>query len=132
MAPTAARLAAGTSIENFGLEISPQDCVCLPADKPIITKQTIKGHVRHIDHFGNIQTNISAADFPKNSQKEFNYIDLKGYKINRLSKYYSGETPEKILALMDSSGYLEIAINKGNAAKFTKCALQDGITIYLD
>lgn len=97
----------------------------------------IKGTVIYIDSYGNIITNISQKLF-HDIRKDRNfkiYLTRAGYTISEIRKNYN-EVPEgEKLALFSSSGYLEIAINKGvegsggGANKLFGLKITDTITI---
>ncbi|XCN75276.1 MAG: SAM hydroxide adenosyltransferase [Candidatus Electrothrix aestuarii] len=37
--------------------------------------------------------------------------------------------PGELLALFDSAGYLEIAVNRGSAAELTQCRISDPVQV---
>lgn len=78
----------------------------------------IKGMIIHIDHYGNIITNVEENFFTSFAQKRNFMINLRSgdYDINSISKAYNDVPEGEKLALFSSSGLLEIAINKGNAS----------------
>lgn len=96
---------------------------CSPAQKirkamsrsPIIDGHVLRGAVHHIDHYGNIITNISRSDFEKVGKNVpfIIYFRRKEYFIDKISGGYN-EVPfgEKV-AIFNDGGLLEIAINKG-------------------
>jgi len=62
----------------------------------------------------------------------FGGIRLKGHHINTISNTDSDSPPGSLVALIDSSGYLEIAMNRGNAAEFTKCKQGDSVLLIIN
>ncbi|MCI5126359.1 MAG: hypothetical protein D3925_18260, partial [Candidatus Electrothrix sp. AR5] len=42
---------------------------------------------------------------------------------------YAEAEPGKLIALLDSAGYLEIAVNRGSAAELTGCRLGDPVQV---
>ncbi len=71
----------------------------------------IVGEVIHIDRFGNLMTNIEAGNLDNN----INGV-IAGEAILKDVKKYFSEVPEgEGIAMINSFGYLEIAINKGRA-----------------
>lgn len=85
---------------------------------PVIEDNIIKGTVIYIDSFENVITNITSSVFERVQKgKKFEIIARRGeYNINTLSEKYSDVSRGQVLALFNSSGYLEIGINQGNAA----------------
>jgi len=57
--PVAAHLARGVEPAQFGPRI--EEVVRLPYTRPQRVGETITGEILHLDHFGNIATNIPAA-----------------------------------------------------------------------
>lgn len=132
LAPIAAIVAAGTPLDIFGPKIDNNNCLSIPADYcPTVTEATIIGHVDHIDHFGNIRTNISISNFKTPINDSILSIELNKHRISMVCSTYAQADSGKLLALIDSAGYLEIAINRGNAAEFTQCRINDPIIVYL-
>lgn len=84
---------------------------------PASDRHGIQGWVVHIDRFGNLMTNISArlvADFGPNDELRI-YV---GTQIVRgLVNTYGSVAEGDVAALIGSTGTLEIAVNKGNAAQ---------------
>lgn len=78
----------------------------------------ISGSVIYIDSYRNAITNITSELFQRiGKDRKFEImIQSTRYKINRLNQSYSETTTGEILALFNSLGLLEIAINLGNAA----------------
>ena len=114
-APVAADLARGELLETLGTSIS--SWATLPIEPPSpLGGDGVRGKVMAIDHFGNIVTNIREFDLPKDAQYGHVEIRLSGRKIEGISRTY-GDSPEgDLVALVGSSGYLEIAMVNGNAA----------------
>jgi S-adenosylmethionine hydrolase len=112
-APVAAHLDKGIMPSEFGPEIAE---VTTPKFVSVERRNSsLIGEVWHIDDFGNIITNISQKDLPK---KRVVNIKLLGVLQNiSFGKTYSQAKPHEPLALIGSHGFLEIALNQGNAAK---------------
>ena len=121
-APVAAGLSLGISIYEFGEKISSLNVLSLT--RPCADEQEeVTGQVMHVDHFGNLITNIKKSDLPRKSV----IIEIAGYAIHELSSYYAQR--EGLLALMGSSGYLEISLKNGSAREFLKAAIGDEVRI---
>lgn len=78
----------------------------------------LKGVVLKVDGFGNLITNIRAEDLsPESLEKGEVKLQAGSHPVTRLvPTFASGNTGEPI-AYVGSNGYVEIAVNKGNAAK---------------
>lgn len=83
--------------------------------QPVIEENLIRGHVIHIDHYGNAITNITEKlfnDIGKGHPFILNFRSEE-YVIDEISKSYNDVSSGEKLALFSSTGHLEIAINKG-------------------
>lgn len=113
-APVAAHLSLGLSPTDFGETIN--SVAVLPLHLPYRTPDgTLVGHVIHIDSFGNLTTNIRSRDLPEPAKLVS--IIMGKHTISGLSPTYA--EGEGLLALIGSSGYLEIALARGNARAVT-------------
>ena len=117
-ASAAGYLSKGIDPTQFGEEIT--EYVKLNIPKPAATSEKAwKGIVLKVDRFGNIITNISPADCPAlfaDPTPGFK-ITAGGKEITKLAKVYADGAPGEIFAILGSSGHLEIATNRGGAAK---------------
>jgi S-adenosylmethionine hydrolase len=90
------------------------------------------GRIIVIDDFGNLITNI---DFKKLSevyltgQEKIIQIKIGSHVITGLSETYDSEQSKTPLALIGSRGYLEIAVNKGNAARVLNAEKGDKVRV---
>ena len=90
----------------------------------------IKGSVEYIDVYGNAITNITEELF-KQVGKGRNYtVEMRTVELKEISKSYSDVKDGKALALFNSSGLLEIAMNDGNAAGLMSLKINDPINIH--
>lgn len=78
--------------------------------------ESIIGRVIYCDSFGNAITNIEKKVFDSihNGRDFVIYIQGPYLKINKISSGYFGSYPGEIIALFNSLGYLELAVNQGN------------------
>ncbi len=129
MAPVAAALVGGLPLQKVGPETTFTHCVQLDIPKPVIGKEEITGQVMHIDHFGNIRTTITTNHLGRFQPSHFAGIEIGNHTISALSSTYGEQTAGELVALLDSSGYLEIAVNRGSAAQFTGCRPGDPVVV---
>lgn len=83
--------------------------------KPAIDQLLIRGIVVHIDSFGNLITNITKADFERFGS-DIPFIikyQKKEYFIDEISATYNAVSQGERVAIFNSAGRLEIAINRG-------------------
>lgn len=85
--------------------------------KPMLGNNWIEGQIIFIDNFENVIVNITKEDFEEQRKgRSFKIVFKRDEMIDRISETYADVTEGEKLALFNSAGYLEIAINKGNAA----------------
>jgi hypothetical protein len=102
------------------------DPVYLPIKNPAKANDEIRGEVIYIDNFGNCYTNIRREDLYGFRVAGVTVADK---EINWLALYFAEAAPGDALALVNSSGYLEIAVNRGNAAHDLKIALGEPVIV---
>jgi S-adenosylmethionine hydrolase len=126
-APVAAHLAEGIPLNLLGMPIS--DPIRLEIPKPIRTPHGWYGKVIHVDHFGNLSTNLHG--FHINQTKEV-MVTIKGEKIVGLVSTFGERPPGTLVALVDSSGSLAISVVNGNAAQFLRASVGDNVEVTFD
>lgn len=85
--------------------------------QPLIGDDWMEGQIIYIDNFENVVVNITREQFEQQRrERNFQIFFKRDEAITHISDTYA-EVPEgRELALFNTAGYLEIAINKGNAA----------------
>lgn len=110
-APAAAHLASGASLSDLGPEIDT--IVTLDAPHPQgDAVNGICGKIMHIDRFGNCVTNIHASVFQGAVPAS---LRIGRHRLSGLHRTYGDVALGKPVALIGSSGYIEIAVNGGTA-----------------
>jgi len=133
IAPVGAHLSGGLDLRKLGTEIDRRDAVHLNNLNACFSENgELCGKIIGNDDFGNLITNI---DFKKLSeayltgQEKKIQIKIGSHVITGLSETY-GSVPSKTpLALIGSRGFLEIAVNKGNAALTLNTEKGDSVRI---
>lgn len=116
-APAAAHVAAQmergkVEIETFGPAV--QKIVQLSVLEPLHQPDgSIDGTILKSDKFGNLLTNIAAADLPKESAGW--EIEIGDQRISRVARFYAEVKHGEVFAILGSSGLLELAVNRGSA-----------------
>ena len=134
-AKAACHIARGGTPEIIGTQI--QEVKKKQLFRATVEKNVIKGTVIYIDSYGNVITNITPKLFREIQQGRNFKIHLAraAYTISKINKNYNEVSEGEKLALFSSSGYLEIAINKGvegsggGANKLFGLKISDTITI---
>ena len=121
MAPVAGVLADGQPLKS----------VAEPIDDPILLNISPAnsyecGEVIHIDHFGNATTNVP---HDKLRDRSVGQVAVKGRKVGKVRRTYWDVAPGKPLALIGSSGLLEIAVRDGSAAQDLGLRVWDEVSV---
>jgi hypothetical protein len=130
-AAAAGHLSAGVPLENFGRELDHMIFLNI-REAFIDDKGSIRGETAFVDDFGNIATNVHRTLIEKAGFKKFEELELKVFgkfaKVKLVDVF--GEVKKgELLAHIDSSEFLEIAINCGNASKALNVSGGEEITI---
>ncbi len=125
--PVAARLSIGLDPIEAGREIAG-DIVSLKIPGPKKKGMALRGEVIHIDSFGNLITNIKSEDIKRLCAKQLS-ISVKGAVLKGIKKTYGLAKAGSLLALIGSSGCLELAVNQGNASKTLSAELGDEVIL---
>lgn len=115
-APVAAWLSKHWQPGSMGEEISDYKRFALP--KPKEADGALKGVVLKVDSFGNLLTNFRAEDLPGEATTNGHLkLQVGPHPIARLVPTFASGNAGEAVAFIGSSGYVEIAVNKGNASK---------------
>ena len=114
-APVAAFVAKGNDPRRMGDEIT--DYVRLDAPAPRQVAPTmLKGAVMHVDRFGNLVTNFTAAHLPEDRMSRAR-LRVNGKEIHHVLTHYAEAPAQTPFAYFGSQGFVEIAIAKSSAAR---------------
>jgi S-adenosyl-L-methionine hydrolase (adenosine-forming) len=114
LAPVAAQLSLGLESERLGPTRADLQMLDWPDARRAGNR--IEGAVRWIDGFGNAITNIQGSMLGDWDSADLR-IQCAGREIVGLAVTYGNQNAGQLTALVGSSGYLEIAVVNGNAAK---------------
>lgn len=152
-APAAAYLSKGVPLEKLGPIISRYHLVMQASEVPQWQIETsrkgksllrVQGHIMHIDHFGNLITNLPVSLLSEltEHQQQVLWLDAYQFRIMGLSRTYGYTTStaytstamgtikkDNLIGLISSSGYVEIAIPNGNAAQEVNAKIGDSVTL---
>ncbi|HEX8912177.1 MAG TPA: SAM-dependent chlorinase/fluorinase [Humisphaera sp.] len=122
MAPAAGMLASGT----------PVDALAGAAVDPVLLDVAPARHVRdrvriiHVDHFGNATTNLPAEAI---GGAVVTNVLVRGRSVGPLRRTYHDVAKGNPLALVGSSGLLEIAVCEGSAREALHLAIGDSVEL---
>jgi S-adenosyl-L-methionine hydrolase (adenosine-forming) len=114
-APIAAWLSKGSQAAAMGEEITDYKKFAMP--KPKLAEGASKGVVLRVDSFGNIVTNFRAEDLPASIGNGTLQLTVGNHSINKLVHTFAEGNAGEAFAYIGSNGFLEVGINRGNAAK---------------
>jgi len=127
MAPVAAYLSRGLSVKRVGPQLKLWKKI--PFERPKISSSKINGHVISIDRFGNLITNITRDDLLKMGGRDNVTVRIKNHIIPKMVRFF-GEVPKgRLLAIVGSSDFVEIAKNLGSAAELLRVKMNDPVEI---
>lgn len=97
---------------------------------PVVGQSLIRGSIVHIDGFENVIININRDLFEQVCDgRDFEIYYKRWEPITQLYKTYKDVGVGEILALFNSSNYLEIAVNMGKAATLLGLQIDDTIQV---
>lgn len=130
--PVAALLACGEKPQKMGREIT--DPARLPAWKPEARESALICRVVHVDRFGNVALNVSEKLFRTyfTGQEKNLVLELpRGVVEVPLRGTFGDVGKGEPLVLVNSCGFLELAVNQGSAADTFGLAVGDTVVIRL-
>jgi S-adenosylmethionine hydrolase len=110
-APVAAHLASGVPFEELGDPFDDPVRIAIPV--PQKTAHGCVGQVLHVDHFGNLITNITPKELQANNSV---IVHVKDRTIKGLTQTFGSCPSGELIAMFDSGGHLEISVVNGSAA----------------
>lgn len=125
-APVAAFLAKGIAFEEVGDLARDYNRGHIP--ELLEKEDKITGRIIYIDRFGNLITNIPEEKLQPLDTKQVK-IKCKDRQIVGLSKSYAEKEPDQLLALVGSSGFLELSVNLNNAQKILNASIGDEVIV---
>jgi S-adenosyl-L-methionine hydrolase (adenosine-forming) len=115
-APVAAWLSKNWQTASFGEAI--ENFVRFTIPKPKVNGNSIKAVVLRQDHFGNLITNLKGEEAPALVESGAKFkIRAGNAEITKLLPTFAAASAGEPFAIIGSGGYLELCVNKGNAAR---------------
>lgn len=125
--PVAAHLAAGRALGEVGTRVD--DLTPLHWALPIADEAGVRGWVVHVDRFGNCVTNVRADVLERHRAGRPLRCYAGSAILDGLARTYADVADGEPLALVGSSGFLEVSVNGGNAAALL--ALPKGQSVHI-
>jgi S-adenosylmethionine hydrolase len=114
LAPVAAKLSLGLDPSQLGPRL--ESLILLPQAEVIVSGRKITGRVESIDSFGNLITDITEAQLADVPHGESTTVTCDEHQTLGVFRTYSDHPAMTLIALVGSSGHLELAIVNENAA----------------
>jgi S-adenosylmethionine hydrolase len=133
IAPVGAHISKGVQFEELGPAIDVADVVCLEGLQARMSENgELIGGIVAIDRFGNLITNIDStrlAQAQRTAPAKPIQVKIGCDFINGLSETYASVAANTPLALIGSRGYLEIAVNRGDARRYFNAKKNDPVRV---
>ncbi len=127
-APVAAHLATGLRLSMLGGRVGEPNV--LPLASPKQSGDEIRGCVLYIDRFGNLITNIGASMIANELRRGESLVVYVGEKnVGPIRNSYGDVGQGELLALIGSSGTVEISVNTGRASDFLCVDVQPEVIV---
>ena len=122
--PVAAHLANGHSLTELGEQIDDPARIMIPRPEP--TADGWAGQVMAVDHFGNLLTNLTPEHLKASSGV---VIKVGEARINGTVQAFGDRETGSLIAMLDSSGVLEVAVVNGSAADRLKVGVGTSVSL---
>lgn len=127
-APVAAWLTKTWQPQSFGEEV--HDFVRFALPRARRSDGSVHGVVLRVDSFGNLVTSVTAEDIPEILLQGRSFrLHIGGKQVTTLCAIYSDAPAGEPFAIVGSSGFLEISLNRGSAARHLGVARGAELTI---
>jgi S-adenosylmethionine hydrolase len=118
-APCAAYVSKMVDWRMMGEEID--DPVRFNTPAPVVaSEQQIRGHVIHVDRFGNIITNITPAELTNERVRRGARVRVGKHEAARVLTHFAEAGNNELFAYFGSAGLLELAVPRQSAARMTE------------
>ena len=114
MAPVAAHLSLGVSPDDFGIPHS--NLIELDWPEVSVSAGKLEGVVETVDSFGNLVTNLTADMLGSTPRDERVIIECDEHETHGIFQTYADQPEMTLIALVGSTGKLELAIVGDSAA----------------
>jgi S-adenosyl-L-methionine hydrolase (adenosine-forming) len=115
-APAAAYLANGAPASAVGPAVDEECLVKLDLPAVRCEGRMLRGEVIHVDHFGNLVTNVF-GDYVSQPQPEECCVEIGGARIRGVRRAYVEAGAGELCAVIGSAGLLEVAVRDGSATE---------------
>jgi S-adenosylmethionine hydrolase len=130
LAPAAASLALGQSIDSLGLPTT--EFYSLTNRQLRLQDNRVTGHVVHVDHYGNLITNISREAVEVTGRGRVATVKFGREAVRELRPHFAAAPPGEIVCTFDPQGCLCIAINQGHASELLSLYFDSQVDVWFE
>jgi S-adenosylmethionine hydrolase len=130
LAPAAASLALGQSIDSLGLPTT--EFYSLTNRQLRLQDNRVTGHVVHVDHYGNLITNISREAVEVTGRGRVATVKFGRETVRELRPHFAAAPPGEIVCTFDPQGCLCIAINQGHASELLGLYFDSQVDVWFE
>lgn len=98
--------------------------------RPYLQQHILHGYIWHIDHFGNLITNISRQVFDRACKGRKFMVEVGRYQQQQISRHYDNRPEAAMVIFFNYAGFLEIAVRNGNASSLMGVDRNDKVMIH--
>jgi len=128
-APAAALLSLGFSLEDLGEPISEGDLTRLKVHEVKGGDGVYEVKIVYVDRFGNVVLSCKPEDLNLGDAINVEVITEKGSFEVPIGVTFSSVPPRELVVYENSFGYVEIAVNQGNAMETLGVSIGDSIVL---
>ncbi|HJQ67674.1 MAG TPA: SAM-dependent chlorinase/fluorinase [Blastocatellia bacterium] len=118
-APVAAYASKLVDWQKMGEQISDPVRFNTPT-AVVLSDRAIRGHVLHIDRFGNVITDITRDELTEERLKSGARVRIGSREAARVLSHFAEANKDELFAYFGSAGFLELAVPRSNAARLTE------------
>ncbi|MBY0524130.1 MAG: SAM-dependent chlorinase/fluorinase [Gemmataceae bacterium] len=127
LAPVAAHLSLGIAADQLGPQVAAYVQLQTPVPHFDPQRSLWSGEVAFIDAFGNLISNIPATTLGDGPAR----IEVNGHPVPRRVRTYGEADPGALVALVSSTGMLEVAVVQGHAANYLNVKVGAPVAVLL-
>lgn len=127
LAPTVAELLNGAQLADLGEPCDQYERKLFR--KLAVSANSIQGHIIHVDHYGNLITNIDYDTFNELRKGRRFAIRFAYERFHAIYSHYNSKEFGDCVMLFNSQNLLEIAINQGDASQLMGLSLNSVVAV---
>jgi len=130
LAPAAVRLALGQPLDALGPPTT--ELYSLTNRQVRLQDNRITGHVVHVDHYGNLITNIPREAVEVTSRDRLPIVKFGRETVRELRPHFAAAPPGEIVCAFNTQGCLCIAINQGHASELLGLYFDSQVDVWFE